>query len=255
MQLKFTLILILACSTAVTTADERNSLCELSLLRAQILAANLQDRTRGRLASVSNFVEGRAEEIDSSLVRDDVVSLGSGPDIYLPLYLYPLAKRFHMVDMMGGWGSGPDDITSEITARLKSIPGSEVERLTPKTWRVTWIDIDLGPQEKYFYLHPMNFNDVAFKRLIAGFKSLDGVVITGISPSLETRQFLLQRLKRGGVMWIEMLYRNNKGEAPSHLPEDEAILDLLSSQYRVVDHGLFDGGFRFNPHKFEIRPR
>jgi hypothetical protein len=246
-------------------------------VRAEILTANLLDRSSGRLgATVSNAIETRAKDIESYLATEShVVSLGSGPDVYLPLYLHPTAKYFHLVDHLGGWGDGPEHVIKEIEARLGSIsPEAVVERMdslgdwrkidgvlmVPLVWRVRWNSPAIGPQEKLFFLHQLNFEDLeSMEKLKTVFSSspyrgeLGGVVITGTSASPETRKFLLSELQSSGSMFTEMLYVNNEGETTS--PGDRDVLRALAEDYEVTDLGKLDLGFRFNPHQFLIRPK
>jgi hypothetical protein len=57
----------------------------------------------------------------------DVVSFGSGPDIFTPLINYPLAVRIHLVDLFTGWGKGSGQVLSELIQRLKAThPTAEV---------------------------------------------------------------------------------------------------------------------------------
>lgn len=246
-------------------------------LRREILVANKKDQMSGRpFSETSNFIAGRAQEFDSSAIVDShIVSLGSGPDIYLPLYLFPLAKYYHFVDTLGGWGSGPEDVIEEIESRLHSIaPDVRVERLDalgdwrkiegvltePIVWRVQWRSMATGLQEKTFLLHQLDFNlETSLKRLKEQFSlpsqnsGLGGVVVTGISATLETRRSLLSELHREGSMFTEMLYMDKEGRTSS--PDDEAILRDLETDFEITDFGLRDLGFLFSPHQFLIKAK
>lgn len=259
------------CASLLTHSDQ------IARMRAEILASNLSDRKSARPgAKSSNFIEKRAKEIESSSPTDShVVSLGSGPDIYLPLYLYPTAKYFHLVDLLNGWGNGPDHIVGEIHARLQSLsPDVVVERTDllghwptgqgrlpePLVWRVRWRSPTSGFQEKFFFLHQLDFKKSdELKNLMTFFSTppdsagLGGIVITGISASLETRRLLLAELQSGGSMFTEMLYVNDDGQTSS--PADQSILNDLASVYEVRDLGRTNMGFLFNPHQFLISPR
>jgi hypothetical protein len=234
------------------------------LLRPALLQANQLDRESGRAgARISNLIEGRAAGIDSSAVNGShVVSLGSGPDIYLPLYLYPGAKYFHLVDIMTGWGTGPEQIIEEIGARLKSISSEAVvehQKLEYRgvlKWVVSWTDSVLGPQEKVVYLHKMDFREQTELESLAEFfgrEGLGGIVITGIGARIEIRRFLLDRLNPGGSMITEMLYADQAGVLSN--PGDVTVLDELRKDFEVTDSGAQRVNFKFTPHLIEIRKR
>ncbi len=234
--------------------------CANLLLRQEILVANRADQHALRQgARVSNFIENRAREIDSTrVVGSHVVSLGSGPDIYLPMYLYPHAKYFHLVDVLTGWGNGPDVVVHEIRERLKSLNRDVTVEESGKgyalVWKISWNSPAFGRIEKFVYLHQMNFQDLrSLKPLLNRVDRLGGIVITGIGASLKVREFLLARLHPGGSMFTEMVYVNEKGESTS--PDDLKILEKIAQNYEVMDLGRDESGFKYNPTKFLIRPR
>lgn len=249
----------------------------LKAVREEIRAANFHDRESGRHgAKISNEIEYRAKDIASlGFANSHVISLGSGADIYLPLYLYPQAKYFHLVDLLTGWGDGPQHVIEEVEARIRSLsPQAQVERIDrlgdwrllkdnlqgPLIWRARWDSEAAGPQEKLFFLHQMDFRDdqklneltsVLYSPNYSG--RLGGIVITGISANLETRKKLLSLLSSDGSMFTEMLYTNEAGETSS--PNDESILSDLERAYEATNYGRLNGGFRFAPNQFLIKPK
>lgn len=249
-------------------------------LREDISRAHERDlKSQRKNAWASNFVYGRAREID---VKDTsgthVISLGSGPDIFLPLYLFPEARYFHLVDLISGWGQGPESVVEEIEARLQSLAGGgEVKRLDhfsdeeifdggklklplqgPLIWRVRWVSLKQGPQEQIFFLHQIDFNNSDQLKAVRDYTThkayqgpLGGIVVTGISASEKTRRLLLEHLQQGGAMFTEMLYTNKEGQSSS--PEDSEILRSLSADYDVTDLGLSGLEHFFTPHTFVIK--
>src|SRR5258708_1902744 len=63
-------------------------------------------------------------------VGGSVISFGSGPDVIRPIADFPLAERFHLVDVLTGWGESPSEVLFEIKKRLLSLhPTAEVQML------------------------------------------------------------------------------------------------------------------------------
>jgi hypothetical protein len=230
------------------------------LLRREIFAAQQRDFNSGRAnARFANFIQGRARFVETKpMAGFQVVSLGSGPDIFLPLYLYPQAKYFHLVDILAGWNTGPVETMTEIEQRLKTLAGASgsVTRLgpsedwllgrghwrSPRRWKVQWLSAHLGPQEQIFILHQRDFQkseDLAdletFWKSLNPSAPLGGVVVTGVSARLEVRRFFLDRLAAGGSMFTEMLFAN-KLRTLVH-PEDHQILAALKKDFDVYDLG------------------
>lgn len=209
-------------------------------LRTEIHAANLHDRASGRDgAEFSNFIDGRAADIRTPAPGYTVVSLGSGPDIFLPLYLHPTAQVFHLVDGLGGWGHGPDAVIEEIEVRLHAISRNvDVQRLDsqgnwrqiegflqgPLIWRARWISPTQGLQEKTFFLHQANFDDLKQMHDL-NFKKVGGIVITGIAPSFQTHYYMMSLLIPDGSLFTEA-YESTR-----------ALNEKLRRDFDFIDHG------------------
>lgn len=138
-------------------------------------------------------------------VDDDVISLGSGPDVLRPLYNFPFAKHIHLVDVLEGWGPETNaGVTfKELERRLHHIgkntrvtvvrQGFLAERsreelytkgiyrsavaqpggLTlvdsfddPCTWKVEWESPSAGPQIRYFSLHLSDYNQTGLVEIV-----------------------------------------------------------------------------------------
>lgn len=260
--------------------------CEglLSALWTDIAAAHAAHRASGQGSThVSNFLFPDASAVTSPFVHDgSVVSLGSGPDIFLPLHLYPTARHFHLVDSLHGWGRGPHHVIEEIETRLTSLQSdTSIERLdklgdwraidfsitrehwqalkSPLIWRVRWTRPFVGSQEKLFYLHQVNYN---LPRSLANFEPhinetspLIGVLLTGASADLSTMQFFLNRLFPQGSMFAEMLYSDANGDT-TPTGEDVTKLEEIGKNFEIIDLGDSrhkDSPF-FRPRTLLIRP-
>jgi hypothetical protein len=71
---------------------------------------------------------GRVWTTNSAPIAHDVVSFGSGPDIFTPLINFPLARRIHLVDLTTGWGEGSGRVLLEIFKRARAInPTSKIQ--------------------------------------------------------------------------------------------------------------------------------
>ena len=71
-----------------------------------------------------------AELIARDSPDDHVISLGSGPDLFRPQYVFPLAEHLHLVELGNGWAGGFAALFAEIEARLANLgPGARVERI------------------------------------------------------------------------------------------------------------------------------
>ena len=271
--LSLILVFYVQVSLASTCSDEFS---DFAFLRNEIVQANLLDKQSGRsLARVSNEIENRAFAIDSTkIVGSHIVSLGSGADVYLPLFLFPNARYFHLVDGLGAWGNGPGDVIYEIEQRLQSISSNAVvKRLDaqgawtkiegllngPLIWKVRWQREKGIEEEKIFFLHQLNFEnsntvDVLksyFKHPIYAAK-FEGLVITGVGASFATRDALLSLMSNNGMMFTEMNYVNDMNETSS--PDDLAILELLRAKYSISNLGknLQASYFMFSPETFLV---
>ncbi|MFN3194295.1 MAG: trypsin-like peptidase domain-containing protein [Aureliella sp.] len=104
---------------------------KVDAFRKELQDASKADSTQSKErpnASVSRHLEEPTDYINNSDFREThVVSLGCGGDCLSPLYYFPLASHYHLVDLFQ-WGSDPEGMLSEIVARLKSVhPDATVE--------------------------------------------------------------------------------------------------------------------------------
>ncbi len=179
----------------------------------------------------------------------DVVSFGSGPDIFTPLINFPLAENIHLVDLMTGWGSGPENVFDEILKRAQAIhPTAKLKVLRkgftarnglqnlnvknsykPFVLEVSWQQEDLGKVNKNIFLHPISFNNVLQLEVLDSYilkKKLAGVVVTG------------SQFPRSLLKYIYMLAPNASAilETFSDHQDQTMMLELLSAMpYFKVD--------------------
>jgi hypothetical protein len=223
-------------------------------LRREIFQANQKDQAR---RATSNFLQGRVSNFEVEFAPDEhVVSLGSGPDIFLPLYEFPHSTHYHLVDLIWGWGS-PKEFLSEIYNRLSAIePDAEVtleaegfakdysqaewedaelfvdaldeNRMHHResfTWKVRWKS-KLGVQEKFFHLHLLNFSNLdQMQALIDSFGSspLGGLVLTYVHAPHITIELFMNALKPQGVFVAQLNYNGPN-------PEDSALIEMLKKK-------------------------
>ncbi|MGE4233390.1 MAG: hypothetical protein AB7F43_08690 [Bacteriovoracia bacterium] len=72
------------------------------------------------IISANRSLEGRVL-IPKRVENGHAIYFASGADVYRLLYDFPGADHFHYVDIMLGWGSGPQDIIGEFERRIRSI--------------------------------------------------------------------------------------------------------------------------------------
>lgn len=136
------LIITLAGRTHAALAETKVN-CALELdhsapgdlgFRRFLLQTSIEDSEKRFSSEISSLAEDSLEvQADLPVTgesNEHVISLGSGPDIFSPLYAFPRAKHFHLVDLSAGWSSGPAALFIEIEARLQSLAGGgTVERI------------------------------------------------------------------------------------------------------------------------------
>lgn len=225
--------------------------------RAELMAAHLADRASGRrLARISNQLFGRVAEIDSLDIprNSHVVSLGSGPDIYSPLFLYPQAVHYHLVDSMNQWPGGSYSMVKELERRLESIhPKIAIHRKdeyvttlfgdipaggTAK-WEVGWRDGTGAIHMKTVYLHRLNFNESLGVKVLMGVipaTNLGGIVVTGTGINPKLRGQLLLKLHPYGSMFTEMLNQNSRGNVIAK-EDAQTLAWLKKAGFKITDLG------------------
>lgn len=246
------------------------SVYKLNMVRRHIWFAGLRDSASRRDGSQISVIRGQ----ESSSIRSfnqhntHIISLGSGADIFRPLHDFPFAEHFHLVDSLAGWGKNPQHILDEINARLKSVAINAKVKLVekgftkvttkgqldsaeifwdwfvkhqevvakPVVWQLTWHDLILGEQQKFFYLHPANYqvpsNVVSLLSSIKGI--LTGIIITGApAPTEETKSLFLKKLSRGGYYFWE-LFKTRDGEFLSAHEELSFQNMTLDPRYSLI---------------------
>lgn len=230
---------------------------EVRQLREELAKANALDQSSGRrYAQISNFVD-RSVDFNSSVAEGShIVSLGSGPDVFLPFYAFPTAKHLHLIDNLGGWGDGPHRILAEIELRLTAFaPDAKVVRTGRYSWKVNWISPSRGPQEKFVWLHPMHFRYVG-QPLIDSWADgghpakIGGLIVTGVNAGKYLLELFLSNMIPGGILLTEMNSKSAWGELLD--PESPAILEELSKSYDVYEFSPIDRGYVYTPHTYVI---
>lgn len=179
-------------------------------------------------------------------VNGHVISFGSGPDIFRPIFDWPLAKHFHLVDLFTGWGADPLEPLTQILVRLQALgPETNVqiidrgflnefttgqlqngeffrevvrilpEARTPAKIRVQWKDPALGTQTRFIWLHPMDYNNQGeAQELINSIPTgdqLTGILATGalMPESKILKKYIFPRLLPGAIV-VEENYRREQ---------------------------------------------
>jgi hypothetical protein len=186
-----------------------------------------------------------------------VISLGSGPDVFRPVHDFPLAQHFHLFDCLAGWGDSPTQVVEEIESRLASIAGGTPPvRLTdgfwaslspdlrldgdmlwsnavisypvePMVWKACWNSPSLGLQEKYVYLHMLDYDNpqqlVQHLNAMGNGADLGGLLLASAPwPRPECMDALLKLLRPGSEFVYEN-YSNTAGE-----PVDSQYADAFA---------------------------
>lgn len=233
------------------------------LLQSEILAAQqlyLADSS-SKYARTSNKLEGRALKFDQDTIpTGSVVSLGSGADVFLPLYEFPWVENIHLVDKGAGWGEGVESIISEVPLRLKAIhPSAEVFETSmienlEIVWKVSWVSPSVGKVTRNVFLHVLDFNDVEKfdlfldSPLFEASNKISGILNTGVYVSTGQMKKIYARLAKGGVLHAELQYKNLEGE----ISEPDSIhtlryFEARKRHVRVEEFGkpTFEPEFKF----------
>lgn len=258
--------------------------------RAEIRDASIEiARDRGDRSWMSSIHGAQAEVLDPSRAADGhVISVGSGPDVFTPLHDFPLAKHFHLYDWLADWGRlEPKGIIGAIESNLRAIgPEATVELVSagfaaklsdevlddtrwfrkkvdknpllvaePMTWRVSWESPALGAQERFYHLHPLNYNypaqvETSLSAIPAG-EDVAGILLTGAPmPGAEIVTRLMGRLRAGGVFVFEEYRELDVEPSRDYLRSLDAVgaaCDVMECpQDRSYDERLrdFSGGRR-----------
>lgn len=234
----------------------------LEELRHEIWNASIRDALySGRSAAL--FSMGKGAKLskwipEKSAENELVVSLGSGPDITLPLYIFPTAREIHLVDSWEWWGGGPVTVLQEAFARIKALHNQAVVEVqnaetgffdseqkifswianngSPVVVQVSWQSQSLGERSVRYFFHRVRDYDSRKNRsallaYLASRGTLGAVVTTGAPYSNATFDAFFKRLPKGGF-WIDQPY--------SKLP----ILYRLFGSFLLTEMIVREGGIR-----------
>lgn len=175
-------------------------------------------------SSYSQQIGPEAPFLQNQYVGGHVISLGSGPDVFQPLYLFPRSSHFHLVDTFLGWGGSTQVVIDELLRRLQFLHGFkhiEVVKWGDHAWNVEikWKSKMYGVHTKYFYIHRADFrkldeiNAVLFSIPQGGV--LEGVLLTGApQPPNRILKRILDRLSPGGSYIEGSTWRKNLESFP-----------------------------------------
>lgn len=122
---------LVTASPANAQPDTSSESERVDAFRKELQDASKADSTQSKerpATRVSRHLDEPTDYINNSDFRKThVISLGCGGDSLSSLYYFPLAKHYHLVDLFQ-WGSDPEQMVTEIIARLKSVhPDATVE--------------------------------------------------------------------------------------------------------------------------------
>ncbi len=254
------LILLTVFHSLLLAAQPDPSLClnltQAVAFRTEIsVVADSDSKAPRRFAWVSALRGTEAEVVDEEAPPNaHIISLGSGPDVFRPIFDFPKVENIHLADIMTGWGTGPHDIVEEISSRLASLGEVKIidegfsadidfpigyrellglpsdTLLKPLIWEVKWRSPSEGPQKKRVYLHPLNFrNPVTVSLLLESIpdqEGLWGTLLTGvIGPSSEIVALFQNKIAVGGY-YIDEYPREDD-------PEPVGFEKLNGRQYEI----------------------
>jgi hypothetical protein len=122
----------------------------------------------------------RGSDFVDFLVSKDaqVISLGSGPDLFSLLFNFPLSSTYHLVDYAQDWGGDSTILFHELINRLKLIAEDTVVEtlsescfteaaLYPCQWKIRWTSPAIGKVNKTIFFHRLNyFRSTEVNRLV-----------------------------------------------------------------------------------------
>ncbi len=189
-----------------------------------------------------------------SSAGEHVVSLGSGPDIFRPLYNFPLAKHIHLIDVLEGWHPNPNVALLELVRRLENIgPNAHVELIDggfadanlghpprPCRWKVSWDSDFSGRQTRYVSLHREDYRDIEAVQTVLSHIEAEKIAALFITmarfPEGEALSLFLDKLKVGGVFHADMDYLNLEGNTST--PADPSVRAHMEAQGMKATHVL-----------------
>jgi len=273
------LLFLLSLSLSLSLGSESKSPCSSrvrnlavgSAVRQAVEAASLADQATGRDGAAFSVLRGtEAAHLAADLATDgEVISLGSGPDVFRPLRDFPLARRIHLVDLMTGWGKGPADVLGEIEQRLAALgpvelvssgfvpeAGKAIQSVAgmrswqhthptprPRIWRVRVSGLPVT-----YLLHPVSYNSTAsIGPMLDETTRLSAVMVTGAPiPDRGPVVALTAALAPGGVWLVEDFVAPKTGE--SVLGDLKPLLELLTGAgFDDSVHGNYSEGWAALP--------
>lgn len=247
-----------------TTPINLDNSCRALLTRDSLRAhiREIRDEYRARTAQVSLMLGKESEGlVTGGKINDHVISLGSGPDVFWPLFDFPEAGHIHLVDTFEGWGESESAVRREIVRRLAALDIREKPQLlearaNEETWEVIWGPQKTAPQTTYFHLNKVDYNDPKqmdrlLTELPAG-SSLVGIFTSGAPiPSNNSLELLLDKLEPGHPL-ISVDYRQSSRS--TLVDRLQRILPLGIQRRLMNDHTYLDlrlGSLGYSELEFE----
>jgi len=249
--------------------------------RAEIVRADETDRQAKRPAAFISRLRGLEAPLIPILLSNgplQVLSLGSGADVYRPLRDFPTVSDIHLVDVLMGWGKSPAAVFIEVQARLRALaPGAEVKviargftqeftagelatrsrywakmgsplryRTRPFVWEARWSSPSVGDRICRVHLHAVNYHDPDdFPALVAKVTErgpLVGVLVTGAwEPRGVSQETFLRALPRHGTYVFEPIDEALGGPANRPSKAQQQLFEALNFR---VEEAPFDGDLR-----------
>lgn len=256
--------------------------CNTSLLeiQRQIEITIVKDREAARpLAWVSSYYNSQESRVAAELTEKPggkVLSLGSGADVLRPLYNFPLADEYHLVDSLAGWGKMPWDVINEINSRLEALASnysgeldlidfgfadlasvpelSETEAFyeradqnidfykMPFVWELRLKDSAGKVMIKRIFLHFNDYNiPVTFQYPLAKLSGdIVGVIVTGAPlPEKESLGLIIENVTPEGLFIYENYRIEHKAESPEAKARPDVFQRLIAMRERdqkLLDH-------------------
>jgi hypothetical protein len=188
--------------------------------RNEIKLANDEYKQSYPRSAISMLRGGESKLLKTSYIPDGhMIYLGSGADVYRPLYDFPYIQHYHLVDTLTGWGKNPKMVLTEIMRRLSKLAAGarvlELDRgflnsLTeaelqnemrskdeshefiekvlsrssqPLILLVEWESRTSGLHKKKFYVHAKDFHDFDGMKVMIdsmGSEPLIGILASGV---------------------------------------------------------------------------
>jgi hypothetical protein len=273
MPLRFWFLFALAGVTAAATtpprpscgADVVDGVFPRAAVRREIADAADRSRRAARVNAAISPLRGlEADQLPPlpASALGQVLSLGSGPDVFRPLRDFPELAELHLVDVLAGWGKSPAAVLVEAASRLRALPGASVRvvargftrnftapeiassrtffakletdphALEPFGWEVTWQSSAAGVRSLRVWLHVVNYHDpVTFPALVERIRSrgpIVGTLVTGAQePASLSQECFLAAMPPVGAYVFETFGEHFGAEAPGPSEAQRALFRQL----------------------------